>query len=127
MALRSYTIKALHILHTSVAGRHGARPISAVPRTSQGERYEPLSRPAVATIPHSEVKRSDHAEVSVQHRWIFICYRRQDSTFHASRIFDVLNTRFPGQVFQDVESIDSGVDWTGDFANPSFPPMFLSL
>jgi WD40 repeat protein len=48
------------------------------------------------------------------HKWIFLCYRRQDSTVQAGRIFDVLNARFPDQVFQDVESIDIGVDWTDE-------------
>src|SRR5262245_20644175 len=47
-------------------------------------------------------------------QWIFLCYRRRDSARHAARIFDALNRRFPGQVFQDVESIDFGADWTGE-------------
>ena len=45
------------------------------------------------------------------HNWIFLCYRRTDSTLQTDRIFDALNTRFPGEVFRDVESIDVGVRW----------------
>jgi WD40 repeat protein len=48
----------------------------------------------------------------MSHKWLFLCYRRQDSTVQAGRIFDVLNARFPDQVFQDVETIEIGVNWT---------------
>lgn len=36
---------------------------------------------------------------------IFICYRREDSTGHAGRIYDRLNQRFPERVFRDVDKI----------------------
>ena len=48
------------------------------------------------------------------HKWIFLCYRRQDSASQVGRIFNALSARFPDQVFQDVESIDIGVDWTDE-------------
>lgn len=47
----------------------------------------------------------------MSHKWIFLCYRRQDSTVQAGRIFEALNARFPDQVFQDVASIAIGVNW----------------
>src|ERR1051326_8059685 len=54
------------------------------------------------------------SEDTMAHKWIFLCYRRQDSAVQAGRIFHALNARFPDQVFQDVESIDIGVDWTDE-------------
>lgn len=44
-------------------------------------------------------------------KWIFLCYRRHDSSIPANRLFQLLNAGYPDQVFQDVESIDIGVDW----------------
>lgn len=46
------------------------------------------------------------------HEWIFICYRRKDSAAQSARLFEALNVHFPGQVFQDVASIDAGDNWT---------------
>jgi len=39
---------------------------------------------------------------------IFISYRREDTAGHAGRLYDRLNTHFPGQVFRDVTSIRPG-------------------
>ena len=48
---------------------------------------------------------------------IFVCYRREDSSGHAGRLYDRLNQRFPGRVFMDVAGIDVGTGrtyWTFD-------------
>ncbi len=42
---------------------------------------------------------------------IFIKYRREDSRGDAGRLFDRLKARFSGQVFMDVSTIESGVDF----------------
>lgn len=42
---------------------------------------------------------------------IFINYRRDDSRGDSGRIYDFLNTRFPGQVFRDVGSLEPGANW----------------
>ena len=44
---------------------------------------------------------------------IFICYRREDSSGHAGRIFDCARERFGDEsVFMDVTDIGPGVDFT---------------
>lgn len=43
---------------------------------------------------------------------IFICYRREDSSGHAGRLYDRLAERFGAdRVFMDVEGIEAGVDF----------------
>jgi hypothetical protein len=42
---------------------------------------------------------------------IFICYRREETSGHAGRLYDRLNRRFPGRVFMDVTSIGVGTRW----------------
>ena len=42
---------------------------------------------------------------------ILISYRRSDSAPYAGRLFDLLDERFPGSVFLDVESIAAGEDF----------------
>jgi len=42
---------------------------------------------------------------------IFVCYRREDSSGHAGRLYDRLNQRFPGRVFMDVTGIGVGTRW----------------
>ena len=43
---------------------------------------------------------------------IFICYRREDSSGYAGRIYDRLTQRLGAEnVFIDVDNIDPGVDW----------------
>jgi hypothetical protein len=42
---------------------------------------------------------------------IFISYRRDDTRADAGRLYDRLNTRYPGRVFQDIGSIEPGADW----------------
>lgn len=44
-------------------------------------------------------------------RKTFVCYRREDSSGHAGRIYDRLNRRFPGRVFMDVAGIGLGTRW----------------
>lgn len=43
---------------------------------------------------------------------VFICYRRDDADGYAGRIYDRLNSRFPGRVFMDVTGIGPGADFT---------------
>ena len=43
---------------------------------------------------------------------IFICYRRDDAEGYAGRLFDRLNSRFPGRVFMDVTGIRPGADFS---------------
>ena len=43
---------------------------------------------------------------------IFICYRRDDADGYAGRIYDRLNSRFPGRIFMDVTGIGPGADFT---------------
>src|ERR1700752_1555576 len=42
---------------------------------------------------------------------IFINYRREDTAGHAGRLHDVLNKRFHGAVFMDVDKIEAGQDF----------------
>ena len=42
---------------------------------------------------------------------IFICYRRDDAEGHAGRLYDRLNSRFPGRIFMDVTGISPGADF----------------
>jgi len=42
----------------------------------------------------------------------FICYRRDDADGYAGRIYDRLNSRFPGRIFMDVTGIGPGADFT---------------
>lgn len=42
---------------------------------------------------------------------VFINYRREDTAGHAGRLFDRLSTRFPGQVFMDIDTLEPGVDF----------------
>jgi hypothetical protein len=42
---------------------------------------------------------------------IFISYRREDARADAGRLYDRLNTRYPGRVFQDIGSIEPGAEW----------------
>jgi hypothetical protein len=42
---------------------------------------------------------------------IFINYRREDTAGHAGRLHDVLNQRFPGAVFMDIDKIEAGQDF----------------
>jgi hypothetical protein len=42
---------------------------------------------------------------------IFISYRREDARADAGRLYDRLNARYPGRVFQDIGSIEPGADW----------------
>jgi len=45
-------------------------------------------------------------------RRIFICYRREDSSGHAGRLYDHLRTHFGDeQVFIDINAIDPGVEY----------------
>ena len=43
---------------------------------------------------------------------VFICYRRDDADGYAGRIYDRLNSRFPGRIFMDVTGIGPGADFT---------------
>jgi hypothetical protein len=43
---------------------------------------------------------------------VFICYRRDDAEGYAGRLYDRLNSRFPGRVFMDVTGIGPGADFT---------------
>jgi hypothetical protein len=54
-------------------------------------------------------------------QWIFLCYRRHDSSAYAARIFHALEARFPAQVFQDVERIEIGARWTECCSSSSGP------
>ena len=40
---------------------------------------------------------------------IFICYRREDSSGHAGRLYDRLGARFGDEVFMDIDAIGPGV------------------
>jgi hypothetical protein len=42
---------------------------------------------------------------------IFICYRREDSSGHAGRLYDRLQERFGDDVFMDIDAIGPGVDY----------------
>ena len=42
---------------------------------------------------------------------IFICYRREDSSGHAGRLYDRLGARFGDDVFMDIDAIGPGVDF----------------
>ena len=42
---------------------------------------------------------------------IFICYRREDSSGHAGRLYDRLGARFGDDVFMDIDAIGPGVDY----------------
>jgi len=42
---------------------------------------------------------------------IFICYRRDDSSGHAGRLYDRLGARFVDEVFMDIDAIGPGVDF----------------
>jgi TIR domain len=42
---------------------------------------------------------------------IFICYRREDSSGHAGRLYDRLRARFGDEVFMDIDAIGPGVDY----------------
>ncbi|MGH8942444.1 MAG: TIR domain-containing protein [Acidimicrobiia bacterium] len=42
---------------------------------------------------------------------IFICYRREDSSGHAGRIYDRLGARFGDDVFMDIDAIGPGVEY----------------
>jgi hypothetical protein len=42
---------------------------------------------------------------------IFISYRRQETAYSASWLYDRLFDRYPGQVFKDVDSIEPGDDF----------------
>jgi hypothetical protein len=42
---------------------------------------------------------------------IFINYRRDDSRADSGRLYDRLASRFPGNVFRDVASLEPGVEW----------------
>jgi hypothetical protein len=42
---------------------------------------------------------------------IFICYRREDSSGHAGRLYDRLGARFGNDVFMDIDAIGPGVDY----------------
>ena len=42
---------------------------------------------------------------------IFICYRREDSSGHAGRLYDRLGARFGDDVFMDIDAIGPGVEY----------------
>lgn len=42
---------------------------------------------------------------------IFVCYRREDSSGHAGRLYDRLQDRFGDDVFMDIDAIGPGVDY----------------
>ena len=42
---------------------------------------------------------------------IFICYRREDSSGHAGRLYDRLRARFGDDVFMDIDAIGPGVEY----------------
>lgn len=42
---------------------------------------------------------------------IFICYRREDSSGHAGRLYDRLRAHFDDDVFMDIDAIGPGVDY----------------
>jgi TIR domain len=42
---------------------------------------------------------------------IFVCYRREDSSGHAGRLYDRLRDRFGDDVFMDIDAIGPGVDY----------------
>jgi hypothetical protein len=42
---------------------------------------------------------------------IFINYRREDSSGHAGRLFDVLSNHFAGRLFMDIDTLEPGVDF----------------
>src|SRR6266480_2927651 len=43
---------------------------------------------------------------------IFICYRRDDAEGYAGRLYDRLDSRFPGRIFMDVTGLSPGADFT---------------
>jgi acetyl-CoA carboxylase biotin carboxyl carrier protein len=44
--------------------------------------------------------------------FIFICYRREESSGHAGRLYDHLSAHFsPGQIFMDIDMIEPGLDF----------------
>lgn len=45
------------------------------------------------------------------HGRIFINYRREDSRADSGRLYDHFKEQFPGRVFQDVGSLEPGVEW----------------
>jgi hypothetical protein len=42
---------------------------------------------------------------------VFVCYGRDDSAGESGRLYDRLNSRFPGRVFMDVAGISAGTRW----------------
>jgi TIR domain len=42
---------------------------------------------------------------------IFVSYRREDATAYAGRLYDVLGSEFPAQVFMDLDTLEPGVDF----------------
>lgn len=42
---------------------------------------------------------------------IFICYRREDTSGHAGRLYDRLQARFGADVFMDIDAIGPGADY----------------
>jgi hypothetical protein len=42
---------------------------------------------------------------------IFICYRREETSGHAGRLYDLLGTRYGDDVFMDIDAIGPGVDY----------------
>jgi|GEM_PF-1194680 Tol biopolymer transport system component len=42
---------------------------------------------------------------------VFLNYRREDTADAAGRLFDMLDTRFPGRIFMDIDTIDPGADF----------------
>lgn len=42
---------------------------------------------------------------------IFVNYRRDDTAGHTGRLFDRLNSCFPGRVFMDIDTIEPGIDF----------------
>jgi hypothetical protein len=43
---------------------------------------------------------------------VFLCYRRDDTSGHAGRLYDALTRHFdPGQLFMDIDTIEPGVDF----------------
>jgi TIR domain len=42
---------------------------------------------------------------------IFISYRRDDTSGHAGHLYSLLNDKFPGQVFMDIDKIEYGEDF----------------
>ena len=42
---------------------------------------------------------------------VFLSYRRQDSSGYTRLLYDRLNSRFPGQIFMDINGIGLGADF----------------